>query len=84
MAVMDWLEVAAFEALDNDAKKVARMEGRIPINMAAEMPEVYRLWRMCKDSNVLFWPGGMADQPRILMMEFQACEHASRQATKWQ
>ena len=81
---MDWLEVAAYEALDADAKKVARMEGKIlHLNMAAEMPEVYRLWRMCKDSNVLFWPGGMADQPRILMMEFQACERATRQVTKY-
>ena len=79
MAVMDWLEVAAYQALDNDAKKVARMEGRIPINMAAEMPEVYRLWRMCKDSNALYWPGEMSGQPHILMMEFQACERAFKQ-----
>jgi hypothetical protein len=83
MAVMDWLEVAAYEALDSDTKKVARMEGRMPINMAAEMPEVYRLWRMCKDTGMPFWDGGFADQPRILMMEFQACERASRQVAKY-
>ena len=76
---MDWLEVAAYNALSNDAKKVARMEGRIPLNMAAEMPEVYRLWRSCKDHNALYWPGGIADQPHILMLEFQACESAFRQ-----
>ncbi len=79
MAVMDWLEVAAYEALDNDTKKVARMEGKMPINMAAEMPEVYRLWRVCKDNNALYWPGGLSSQPHVLMMEFQACERATRQ-----
>ena len=75
---MDWLEVAAYEALDADAKKVARMEGKIlHLNMAAEMPEVYRLWRMCKDRD--YWSGGVSGQPHILMMEFQACERAFRQ-----
>jgi len=75
---MDWLELAAFNALSNDEKKVRRMEGKLPVNMAAEMPGPYRLWRLCRDNDTLYWPGGLADQPFILLMEFQACERASR------
>lgn len=41
------------------------------------MPEPYRLWRMCRNSN--YWPGGMANQPHLLMMEFTVCSNAHSQ-----
>ena len=45
----------------------------------AEMPEVYRLWRMCQNNNSLWWPGGMANQPHLLMMEFVVCNNVRQQ-----
>lgn len=44
--------------------------------MSAEMPEPYRLWRMCEEHSSLWWPGGVSNQPHILMAEFAACEAA--------
>ena len=37
------------------------------------MPEVYGLYQQCKEWDTLWWPGGIADQPHLLMMEFDEC-----------
>jgi len=56
-----------------------RKAALLPGNVDAEMPEPYRLWRICKRWNKLWWAGGMADQPHILMMEFAVCAAADAQ-----
>jgi hypothetical protein len=38
-----------------------------------QMPGVYFLYKSCKNSGHLWWPGGVADQPFFLMQEFDAC-----------
>ena len=54
-----------------------RKKSLVPANVDAEMPEPYRLWRICKQWDKLWWPGGIANQPHILMMEFAVCAIAS-------
>jgi hypothetical protein len=44
-----------------------------PAIREADPPAVYRLWRSCERHNVLWWAGGLANQPKFLMMEFEAC-----------
>jgi hypothetical protein len=41
-----------------------------------QMPEVYYQYKQCKTWNSLWWPGTIADQPHILMDEFNACQSA--------
>ncbi len=55
-------------------QRVMRKEGLVPTDASAEMPESYRLWRMCQRNNTLWWDGGMSNQPHILMLEFAVCE----------
>ena len=38
-----------------------------------QMPEVYLTYQQCHEWNKLWWEGGIADQPHLLMMEFDAC-----------
>lgn len=40
------------------------------------MPEPYRLWRLCERHNTTYWPGGLANQPHLLLMEFAVCASA--------
>ena len=47
-----------------------------PTQSDTRMPPVYRLWRLCENNNKLWWRGGMAAQPKLLMMEFEACRRA--------
>jgi len=56
-----------------------RKEGLLPEDAEAEMPESYRIWRMCQDNNKQWWEGGMSHQPHILMLEFAVCELARDQ-----
>ena len=54
-----------------------RKEALLPANLEAEMPEVYRTWKTCKEWGVLWWEGGLAAQPHLLMLEFSVCQNAS-------
>lgn len=38
-----------------------------------QMPAVYSRYLQCKAWHKLWWPGGLADQPYLLMQEFDAC-----------
>jgi len=51
-----------------------RKKALSPFNPEVEMPVVYRLYRRCANHDVLWWDGGLANQPHILMIEFEACE----------
>ena len=81
-AVFDWLELQSYEDASIETQVQLRREALMPGNMKAEMPEPYRLWRACERHNKLFWDGGIADQPHILMMEFSACERATQSFQK--
>ena len=63
-----------YETAHPDLRKRLRANAILPEDLKAEMPEVYRLWRTCKRWNHLYWPGGIANQPHILMLEFAICE----------
>ena len=54
-----------------------RKAALMPTNLEAEMPEPYRLWHMCQNDK--WWPGGVANQPHLQVMEFAACDHARQQ-----
>lgn len=77
-AVGEWLEAAFYKAASPEEKRAINLSGLIPA-LKVEMPPAYRLWRLCQDNNTLWWDGGMAAQPRVLMMEFEACRHASNE-----
>lgn len=72
---MAWLRRLHYDAASLDQQRNMRKAALVP-DMAAEMPEVYRLWRTCKQNNSLFWQGNIADQPHVLMLEFTVCENA--------
>jgi len=74
-AVGTWLEAAFYKSATPDRKRALNRAGLMPA-LKAEMPPVYRLWRLCQDNNTLWWSGGMAAQPHILMMEFEVCKQA--------
>jgi len=76
-AVFDWLEASDYKLASREEQKVRRMEALVPQNVDAEMPEAYRLWRMCQEHNTMWWDGNMAAQPHILMLEFSVCANAS-------
>jgi|AACY02.18.fsa_nt_gi hypothetical protein len=48
----------------------------VPKNQSAEMPEPYRIWLQCRANDTLWWSGGIADQPHVLMREFNRCRIA--------
>ncbi|KRT69458.1 MAG: hypothetical protein XU15_C0011G0140 [candidate division NC10 bacterium CSP1-5] len=48
-----------------------------------KMPEVYWLYRKCRTWNSLWWPGGVASQPHILMNEFEACASGESDFREW-
>ena len=73
---MDWLEFNLYDTAPPDKQRAMRSKALLPTNMKAERPEVYRLWRLCKTQDKLFWDGGIGNQPHILMMEFAICERA--------
>ena len=54
-----------------------RKEALLPANQEAEMPEPYRMWRVCQDWGTLWWDGGIGAQPHLLMLEFSTCQAAS-------
>lgn len=70
-----------YESAPNDEQMLLRKAALVP-RMDAEMPEPYRLWRTCERHGKLFWQGGIADQPHILMLEFEACESARNAFTE--
>ncbi len=51
----------------------AKQDYWFPDGEPDQMPEVYGLYQQCHEWNTLWWPGGIADQPHILMMEFDEC-----------
>jgi hypothetical protein len=66
-----------------DAKRNLHRAGILPTNMAIKEPVSYRLWRMCEDHDTLWWDGGIARQPYVLMLEFQACRLAQAEFLEW-
>lgn len=78
-AVHDWLEANNYNQVTPERQREMRRAALVPQNPDAEMPEVYRLWRQAKRWDKLWWPGGIANQPHILMMEFSVCEAAHAQ-----
>jgi hypothetical protein len=48
-----------------------------PKGEPGQMPEVFRLYRRCNAlGTLLWWAGGVADQPHILIREFEMCAAA--------
>ena len=45
------------------------------------VPDVYLMYRDCVDWGRLWWDGGIADQPHLLMLEFSACRAAEHDFT---
>ena len=78
---MEWLEAQSYDAASPDKQRAMRKAALMPSNVKATVPEPYRLWRMCKKWNTLWWGGGISNQPHILMLEFMVCEAATAQ---WQ
>lgn len=62
-----------YENAHPDRQREMRRNALMP-NHEAEMPEAYRLWRLCHDTP--WWPGGIADQPHLQLMEFAICASA--------
>ncbi len=52
-----------------------RPQDIFPEGEPEQVPEVYELYQQCKTWGK-WWGGGLADQPHILMAEFDACERA--------
>lgn len=74
--MLEWLEASRYRSMLPDKQKAMRKQALMPINPGAEMPGAYRLWRTCKEWDTLWWDGGLATQPHLLMLEFSACAAA--------
>ena len=46
-------------------------------------PRVYSIWLRCERRNVLWWDGALANQPYVLMLEFEVCDNIQSQLTSW-
>jgi len=68
------MEASYYRMSSTEKKKVMRAEALLPEDPDAEMPEPYRIWRMCRDSSDRWWPGSMANQPHLQLLEFAVCE----------
>jgi hypothetical protein len=53
-----------------------REQALLPTNMKAQMPHIYRLWKLCDEGRKDWWSGGVGNQPHLLMLEFGACRSA--------
>lgn len=72
-AVSEWLEYTFYEQAHPDMQRKMRKAAMIPSGSNVNQPPVYRLWRSCQSANCLWWDGGIANQPVVLMMEFAVC-----------
>jgi len=72
-AVRSWLLLRDYEGASPDKQREMRRKALVP-NHEAEMPEAYRIWRLCRDTP--WWPGGVSDQPHLQLMEFAVCASA--------
>lgn len=50
-----------------------RPEHVFPDGLNPQVPDVYLTYLQCKRWNTLWWDGALAEQPHILMAEFDAC-----------
>jgi prepilin-type processing-associated H-X9-DG protein len=44
---------------------------------------VYSIWLRCDRRNVLWWDGALANQPHVLMLEFDVCDSVQSQLANW-
>ena len=75
-AVFQWLDTLSYENASPVKQRAMRKQALLPTNMKAQMPRVYRLFKLCDDGRKNWWPGGVGDQPHLLMLEFSACRNA--------
>lgn len=74
-AVSLWLERQYYESASGDRKREMRKQALIP-DLSVDMPEPYRLWRVCGMGTSSWYDGGAADQPYIQALEFSVCKRA--------
>ncbi len=72
-AVTAWLERQYYESAPDDRKRSMRKQALVS-NLSAELPEPYRLFRIC--GGTTWYAGGAADQPYVMMLEFGVCRRA--------
>lgn len=72
-----WLEWRSEEeATDKDEKERIRIRRLTEDRVEPDMPEALELLYRLRTWNTLYWEGGLADQPCLLMEELEACIHA--------
>jgi hypothetical protein len=77
-AVLEYLEASYYRNSQSRVQAAMRQFALVPANANAQMPEPYRIWTQCKSNDMLWWSGGIADQPHILMREFNRCRIAEK------
>lgn len=61
-----------------------RQNAMLPAGVVGGLPDVYRLWRLCRKHNTLWWDGGIAQQPHFLMLEFEVIDQAHEAIESYQ
>ncbi len=76
-AVIEYLRWQKFESLRQVPGSQFNLmaPGTLFPKGAPERPEPWDLYKKCSRWG-LWWPGGVADQPHILMQEFETCQAA--------
>lgn len=77
-AVLEYLEASYYRNSRSSTQAAMRQFALTPQNPEAQMPEPYRIWLQCRANDTLWWSGGIADQPHILMREFNRCRIAEK------
>ena len=78
---VDWLERVLFMSAPAEKQRELRKEGRLPRTLSPEespIPPTYTIWQQCRKNDTLWWDGGLADQPHILMLDFDIYERVVR------
>jgi len=73
-AIWGWLVTNHYKTAGDKVRLRMRREGLLPSSGAGQLPDSYRTWATCQRLNVLWWDGGLANQPYVLMVEFEVCE----------
>lgn len=69
-----WLTDNHYRTAAHDVRLRMRRKGVLPTSGRGGLPEGYRDWVACQKWNTLWWDGGMASQPYVLMAEFSVYE----------
>lgn len=84
-ALLSSLRHRHYKGASHSVQLAMRRKGLVPprTHGVLDQPQVYSTWLRCKRYDILWWDGAMANQPYVLMAEFDVCENIQSQLMNW-